>query len=651
MLCGAVHGDLRALSRAVERAEAKAGQFNAIFVVGQLLPNPDAPANAWDAFRAAQSGERLIRPPVYAIDLLPNGASIAPAPTGAPTCVPIANGLHWLRGGGCKWIASLHIAWLSGTHDDVTWNDGVNAPKWASRRAGEVWPGDFESLRHDLCLPEYSHTCPEAASSSSSANASGATGASGRSCPDILLTSEWPDGIAVSDPSPPTVANIPSGTLSPREANLLCSPRYHVAPGPVFHNRAPFVSAAGHATRFVSLAPVGSGNKFLHALKLVPLAEAQPPAPAMLYPNPFYQAQPNSRKRKRGQDDVERPDAAQHHLEKGGQQDDTKVFLGNIPFKAKQGDIANALDAALGVHANAVIIGKKDDGKAAGYAFVYMPPKHAELAVQQGSMNMQGREIRIDYPKARNKGTTSQPSIPQHAVEGCWFCLDNDKDTHLVASVGQETFIAADKAPLTDKHALILPIAHAPSVASLPESTLSEVWAYVYAMARCFREKLGEQMVAFERHLKLKHKGGNHCHVNCLPCPDERAAWIESILNEEARSRSIQLTDLGYLGASSGFDSAKAFQSALQEHIGRGEYFVAILPDGKCLAHIVGQNEKHPVGFGREALSKVLGKESRAHWRSLVDGEDASTEKEESAAEQLRRLFAPHDPLMEHEGE
>ena len=626
LLCGAVHGQLRGLAEAVERAEAKAGQFEAVFAVGPLFPGAAENDDAWEALRAAQFGERVVRPHIYALDVLPEGASAAPEPSGDAGAVPLAKGITWLRGGGLELLAGLSVAWLSGKFHYATWTEGESAPRWAARRAGETWPGDFHTLQQSI----------NAASSP----------------PDLLLTSEWPEGVNAADPHPPAPSSAPVGTPAPHDACLLASPRYHAAPGPLFHNRSPFCSSRGHATRFVSLAPLHTNHKFLHALKLVPIAEAQPPAPAILYPNPFLQADAEMNKRKRSENGKSNVavdgESTGSKISKEGNAGDTKLFLGNVPFKATEGEIANALDAALGVQVSAVIIGTKENGKPAGYAFVHLLPQQAKMALSQGSLNMHGREVRIDNPRVKPKGDAgAQPVIPEAAVEGCWFCLENDKDTHLVASVGEETFIAADKAQLTEHHALCLPISHAPSLASLPISTLNEIWAYVCAMSRCFQQELGMRMVAFERHLRLKSRGGNHCHVNCLPFPENRAPWLESVLIEEAQCRGFELTDLGHVGSKPGEEGARALQSALRESAGRGEYFVALLPDGKCLAHLVGQGERHPVGFGREALGKALGKESRAHWRSLVEGEREG--EEQSAAEKLRSLFASYDPLMQHE--
>ena len=34
------------------------------------------------------------------------------------------------------------------------------------------------------------------------------------------------------------------------------------------------------------------------------------------------------------------------------------------------------------------------------------------------------------------------------------------------------------------------------------------------------------ELVVFERHLALRSKGGNHCHMNCVPVPRVRPAII-----------------------------------------------------------------------------------------------------------------------------
>ncbi|CAI5508334.1 unnamed protein product [Closterium sp. Naga37s-1] len=142
---------------------------------------------------------------------------------------------------------------------------------------------------------------------------------------DVLLTNEWPKGVAalthpslLPSPPPATSASAPAsvdwaGVGSPVAATLAkeLMPRYHVAGGAgAFFARPPYInssaatsaedastSASGPVTRFIGLAPVGNKakQKFLHALSLrpassLPLSDlaARPPdaTPSPFLPRP-----------------------------------------------------------------------------------------------------------------------------------------------------------------------------------------------------------------------------------------------------------------------------------------------------------------------------------------------------------------------------
>ena len=71
-------------------------------------------------------------------------------------------------------------------------------------------------------------------------------------------------------------------------------------------------------------------------------------------------------------------------------------------------------------------------------------------------------------------------------------------ETHLVASIGEETYVAMAKGPLGPSHVLVLPIVHKRCTLELSESEDKEVAAYLGALRkRC--EAHGEVLLVFER--------------------------------------------------------------------------------------------------------------------------------------------------------
>jgi diadenosine tetraphosphate (Ap4A) HIT family hydrolase len=115
----------------------------------------------------------------------------------------------------------------------------------------------------------------------------------------------------------------------------------------------------------------------------------------------------------------------------------------------------------------------------------------------------------------------SRPPSGQ-AVSSCWFCLSSPHvDTNLIASIGEECYCALDKGQINADHVLLVPIEHYPSIVTLPPAAHQELQQYISALRACFASK-GKAFVGFERHLALRQKGGNHCHLNA--CSVEKGA-------------------------------------------------------------------------------------------------------------------------------
>jgi diadenosine tetraphosphate (Ap4A) HIT family hydrolase len=185
---------------------------------------------------------------------------------------------------------------------------------------------------------------------------------------------------------------------------------------------------------------------------------------------------------------------------------------------------------------------------------------------------------------------------PGEAAPGCWFCLSNAKDTHLLASIAAETYIALDKGALTPLHVLLIPVEHYPSTAMLPPSAAEEQWRYAAALRRCFAEACGgAALVCFERHLALRGKGGNHAHVNAVPLPAAAAAGARAAF--EAAAQRAGFAFLGLPPAPAAPEAAAQLAAA----VGGAEYFCVTLPDGARLVHPLAQGERFNMQFGREA--------------------------------------------------
>lgn len=105
--------------------------------------------------------------------------------------------------------------------------------------------------------------------------------------------------------------------------------------------------------------------------------------------------------------------------------------------------------------------GVREDGNPHSYAFVQFDSiDQATAACKLNGEAMMGRELFID---AATSGARPQERYGK-PVDTCWFCLSSPQvDVNLVASVGEECYLALDKGPITPHHVLLVPIEHYPS--------------------------------------------------------------------------------------------------------------------------------------------------------------------------------------------
>lgn len=132
-------------------------------------------------------------------------------------------------------------------------------------------------------------------------------------------------------------------------------------------------------------------------------------------------------------------------------------------------------------------------------------------------------------------------AAPAAPVDGCWFCLSSaGVDVNLVASVGDESYVALDKGQISPTHALVVPIEHYPSLLSLPPAAADELLRYLSSLRAAFAAA-GSRLVGFERHLALRGKGGNHCHVNVLGVPPAAAEGARGVFEQQAAAAGFEL--------------------------------------------------------------------------------------------------------------
>ncbi|KAK4686926.1 CWF19-like protein 1, partial [Tremellales sp. Uapishka_1] len=226
----------------------------------------------------------------------------------------------------------------------------------------------------------------------------------------------------------------------------------------------------------------------------------------------------------------------------------------------------------------------------------------------------------------------------------CWFCLSNPKVTkHLIVGIGSETYVTLPKGQLIPTlpahiaqggskplvpgggHVLIIPIAHHPTLLSIPPadamSIISELESYKSSLRACYAS-YGAVPVTFEV-ARLSGRGG-HAHVQVVPVPKEMTEKVYEAFEKA--------------GAASGLDWEAEPERALARVGSGGNYFKVECPDGRKLVHLLKGN--FDLQFGRMVLAGLLGLHHRVDWKEC--GQTIAEEKED--AQKFKKALAPFLP-------
>ena len=510
LIAGDVRGNLPALYKRVEAVNASpAGPFTALFCVGNFFGESPAAADGdgtgarTTTRRTRGSGRTSTAPSRHpsrrtsstAFPTAASSAAIRPAssPRTSPSCAP----QRFTRSKAC---ASPRCP--GGT---TRWSTTTNH-SWRRRRRsarGEYRAADVRTLLRSNATTE--------------TNPGGVV--------DLLLTNEWPRGCdhnATAAPGDAVATASAAGSPAISDVARDVQPRYHVCgTGGCHYAREPYKNPRGHATRLVALAPVGNDRKerWLHALALLPAAKQPPSALQQLPPdttrNP-YDAPPHGGPNGSGKNvnlygrgeefnhagiRWEEPKAKKARMAGNVRTDplrgdpDKTVFVRNLNFRADEGALAEFF-AQCGELADLRLGRDNESGRSRGFCHVaYTTTEAAEKALELNETTFYGRDIVVHMAKSEEERNADRdkrraekwdrPAPPPPG--GCWFCLSNEKDTHLVASIATESFVAMDKGGVVPDHCQVVPVEHVPSFAALSPSAADEIWKYLGAIRKCFR--------------------------------------------------------------------------------------------------------------------------------------------------------------------
>lgn len=629
-------------------ANPKAGPFDAVLVAGRIYDG-DA---AEETMRGYQDGTKSCEVPVYFVD--PDGekglefARSAAAKRASETkdgskekgLLEIAPNVYFMSESRVyELCGGLKVASVPGRFDVLSYEDASAIGKSTAKRNGETTEDDVTSMKASFDeLPK-------------------------NDVVDVLLTRDWPAGtLDVHGREVGSEAKSASSTGSPvsRALALTLAPRYHFAGShPFFFEREPYInvktgssdpaSAQSWVTRFINIAYCSNadGEKWMHALKIEP-GSAMDRAllckiPPDTGPNPYLGA-PGQKRRAADLQPDWRDGAKKPKTDaRGGNRDardikgdlDKTIYVRNLSWDAEEGAIAEYF-GECGELVDLRLARNRDNNRSRGYGWIsFTTVEGAQAALERNQASFFGRDITVEMANAPSERQPRRPT-PGVAPGGCWFCLSNEKDLHLVASIGSECFVSMDKGGLTHEHCQIVPVEHLPCFANVPESTATEMWNYIGALRR-YAESKSHKLVIFERYLELLSKGGNHCHMNCVPVEADRAVLSEKIFKQAAKRLDFSWTKLEPPA------NAADAQAAIKSVAGDGEYYAVHLPDGCILIRSIERGEKHWMQLGREVISHLIKAPERANWQSCMEDEAKETERTTAFVE----AFDSFDPMKQ----
>ncbi|KAI5295296.1 hypothetical protein KEM52_001795 [Ascosphaera acerosa] len=260
------------------------------------------------------------------------------------------------------------------------------------------------------------------------------------------------------------------------------------------------------------------------------------------------------------------------------------------------------------------------------------------------------------FARVSDDRPTKKPRRPPAGPAECFFCLSNPNvETHLIASIGQESYVTIAKGPLSTAttfpalgfpgHMLIVPFSHSPTFQTMDSdetrtATLHEMMRFQHGLHFMIGDKsLGKLgSVTWE----ISRWNGVHIHWQLMPVPASLIAdgLVESAFRVEAENSHYPPFEQG------GSNTPEVIQ---------GDYFRVMItnpatqgsqdaqPEQKCLVLPLTSEFRFDLQFGRRVMAKLLQLEARLNWR------DASQSKEDESrdADALKEAFRKYDFSLE----
>lgn len=261
---------------------------------------------------------------------------------------------------------------------------------------------------------------------------------------------------------------------------------------------------------------------------------------------------------------------------------------------------------------------------------------------------------------SRNSGRPQKRSRRGPSGPGeCFFCLSNPNvETHLITSIGAESYITVAKGPLPTAttfpkldfpgHMLIIPFSHCPTFEAIGDddvrkTTMTEMNRYRHALHKMVCERSEGQLgsVTWE----ISRWNGIHVHWQFMPVP---LSLIQDGLVESAFKVDAELAQYPKFEKTEGEDFS----------ITQGDHFKVIItstPRGDSgtadewshttLTLPLSPEFRFDLQFGRRVMAKLLQLEARSNWKDNPQTKEEETED----AEAFRKAFEKYDFSLQEE--
>lgn len=262
-----------------------------------------------------------------------------------------------------------------------------------------------------------------------------------------------------------------------------------------------------------------------------------------------------------------------------------------------------------------------------------------------------GDEAR-ETPLAPLKSTQTPQNPPKRlrvSPQSCFFCLSNPRfETHMVVSVGKHSYVATAKGPLprADKslrmagHAILIPIAHEPTLLADSEAA-QEILRFQQLLAAAFLEH--DMATVF---YDISRPDNVHYHMQMVPVPvsvvqTHFAAVLEERVRDNDRfERNEQLR----------FEKYAAGDEKLTQVLASANYVRFTLYTGGEPVHYVSKltGEKSvDLQFPRRVLAFLLHTPRRVHWEKCRQ----TVSQETYECDRFKSFYEKHDITMEEKPE